>query len=90
LVATFSTQRHNPLLFPERGLGWGTCSTGGAPIQAPNTLVCGGDDPTFVNDMAQWFSNHAVHKATFWDCSTSSIDNGSNPNTAAAPKTDFG
>jgi hypothetical protein len=31
-----------------------------------------------------------VYAATFWDYATSSIDHGSNPNTAAALKTDFG
>jgi Glycosyl hydrolase family 26 len=89
-IAAFATQHDKQLVFPEWGLGWGACSTGGAPIQDPNTQVCGGDDPTFVNDMALWFTQHGVHEATFWDYATSSIDDGTNPNTAAALKADFG
>jgi hypothetical protein len=89
-IAAFSAQHDKPTVFPEFGLGWGTCSTNGAPVKAPNTQVCGGDDPTFVNDMTRWFASHDVYEATFWDYATSSIDNGSNPHSAVALKTAYG
>ena len=31
----------------------------------------GGDDPTFINDMAQWINAHNVFNATFWDYGSS-------------------
>ena len=67
------------IVLPEFGLGW---STGGE--------AGGGDDPTFINDMAQWMSQNNVFEANFWDYGTSSVDNGANPNTAAALAADFG
>ena len=88
-LALFSAEHGKPMVFPEWGLGWGTCSSSGQPISAPNQQVCGGDDGTFVDDMATWFAAHNVYEATFWDYGTSSVDGGSNPNTAAALQTNF-
>ena len=51
--------------------------------------MCGGDDAVFVNDMSQWIATHNVFEATFWDYGSSSVDQGSDPITAAALKADF-
>ena len=61
----------------------------GQPVNGSGQ-VCGGDDGDFVNDMSQWIATHNVFEATFWDYGTSSVDQGSNPNTAAALRADFG
>jgi Glycosyl hydrolase family 26 len=87
-LASFSAEHNKPMVFPEWGLGWGTCSSDGQPVSG-SSGVCGGDDATFVNEMSQWIAAHNVFEATFWDYGTSSIDGGSNPNTAAALQADF-
>ncbi len=87
-LALFSALHNKPMVFPEWGLGWGTCANG-APVTSSGA-ACGGDDPVFINDMAQWIDTHNVFEATFWDYGSSSVDDGSNPNTAAALATDFG
>jgi hypothetical protein len=78
-----------PMVFPEWGLGWGTCSAGGQPITG-SAEACGGDDASFIQDMSQWFATHNVVEANYWDYGTSSVDHGSNPNTAAALRAAFG
>ncbi len=88
-LASFSAAHSKPMVFPEWGLGWGTCSSGGQATAGSNQ-VCGGDNAGFVNDMARWFLTHNVFEATYWDYGSSSVDQGSNPNTAAALRADFG
>jgi hypothetical protein len=89
-LATFAAQHNKAMVFPEWGLGWGTCSASGQAVSASNTQVCGGDDAQFINLSAQWFSSHNVAEATYWDYGSSSIAQGSNPNAAAALHSDFG
>jgi hypothetical protein len=89
-LASFSASTGKPMVFPEWGLGWGTCSGSGQPVSAPNAQSCGGDDANWINDMVGWFSTHNVFETTFWDYGTSSVDQGSNPLTAAALKANFG
>jgi len=88
-LAWFSAAHGKPMVFPEWGLGWGTCSSSGQPVSAPGSQVCGGDDGAFINDSVTWFVAHSVYEATFWDYGTSSVDGGSNPNTAAALRANF-
>ena len=88
-LAAFGAAHNKPLVFPEWGLGWGVCSTGGAPVSGSGE-TCGGDNPTFINDMAGWVSTHDVAEITFWDYGTSSVDNGSSPNTEQALAAAFG
>ncbi len=88
-LASFSAQHNKPMVFPEWGLGWGTCSAAGQAVTG-SSQVCGGDNATFINDMSQWFSTHNVFEATFWDYGSSSVDQGSNPDAAAALKANFG
>jgi hypothetical protein len=88
-LANFGAGHAKPLVIPEWGLGWGTCSNGGAPTSGSGE-TCGGDNPGFVNDMAAWASSHDVAEITYWDYGTSSIDGGANPYTAQALVSDFG
>jgi len=87
-LASFSAAHNKPMVFPEWGLGWGTCSSDGQPVSG-SAQVCGGDDATFINLMSQWIATHNVFEATYWDYGSSSVDQGSNPNTAAALRADF-
>jgi Glycosyl hydrolase family 26 len=77
-LASFSAQHGKPIAFPEWGLGWGPSSPGSGPITVANTQVSGGDDPTFIADMAAWIGSHNVLEATFWDYGTSEVDDGQN------------
>jgi len=89
-LASFATAHDKPVVLPEWGLGFGTCSASGQPITASNRQVCGGDNATWVNLMAHWIETHNVVEATYWDFSTSSVRRGRNPLTAAALATHFG
>ena len=82
-LSSFASQHNKAMAFPEWGLGWGTCSSDGQAVTASNTQVCGGDDAQFINLSSEWFATHNVAEATYWDDGSSSIDGGSNPNTAA-------
>ena len=89
-LATFSSQHGKPIAFPEWGLGWGPSSPGSGPVASAGQQVSGGDDPTFINDMAAWIGSHDVVEATFWDYGTSQVGTGENPATLAALAADFG
>jgi len=93
---SFSRAHGKPQFLGEWGLGWGECSTGGAPVTSVDSNVCGGDDPTFIDDLHRWASAHHFWEVTFWDFGTSTVagcprsctavwpDHSGNPNTAAA------
>jgi hypothetical protein len=89
-LTLFATSHDKPVVLPEWGLGWGTCSASGQPITATNQQVCGGDNATWVNLMANWIQAHHVVEATYWDFSTSSVGAGHNPLTATVLATRFG
>lgn len=89
-LASFSAAHDKPMVFPEWGLGWGACAGNGQAVSSPNAQVCGGDDPTFIDDMAAWIASHNVFEANFWDYGTSTLEGGNNPLTAAALKQNFG
>ena len=88
-LASFAATNGKAMVFPEWGLGWGTCSSDGQAVTG-SAQVCGGDDAQFINLSAQWFATHNVAEATFWDDGSSSVEGGSNPNAAAALRADFG
>lgn len=88
-LASFAAQQGKPMTLPEWGLGWGA-SDNGAPVSDPGTETSGGDDPTFINDMAGWITANNVYEATMWDVSTSLVSPTSNPNSFAAVVHDFG
>jgi Glycosyl hydrolase family 26/Bacterial Ig-like domain (group 3) len=88
-LASFAASEGKPITLPEWGLGWGPPNNGGVLSDAGNS-VGGGDDPTFINDMAQWISEHNVYEATFWQYDTSLLGQKTNPNSLAAFEADFG
>jgi hypothetical protein len=88
-LASFAASQGKPITLPEWGLGAGP-GNDGAAVSASNSNVSGGDDPTFINDMAQWISTHNVSNATFWDYGTSRLSATSNPLSFAAFVLDFG
>jgi hypothetical protein len=88
-LSQFAAQHGKAIALPEWGLGWGPSNNGG-PVSAPNQQVSGGDNPTFVHDMAQWVGANNVANANFWDYGTSVVGGGQNPATLAALVTDFG
>lgn len=89
-LAAFASANNKPIGIGEFGLGWGKSSPDSGPVTAANGPTCGGDDPTFINDMASWISSHNVVSDAFYDEGTSSIENGQNPLTADALYMDFG
>ena len=78
-LATFAAAHDKPIVLPEWGLGLGTCSASGQPITASGQQVCGGDNATWVNLMANGSTSHHVVEATYWDFGTSSVRRGHNP-----------
>jgi hypothetical protein len=88
-LAAFASQQGKPITLPEWGLGWGD-SNDGAPVSDPGTETSGGDDPTFINDMARWIATNHVFEATLWDVNQSAVSTTENPNSFAAVVSDFG
>ena len=88
-LASFAATQGKQITLPEWGLGEGPGNDGG-PVSNPGNNVSGGDDPTFINDMAQWISTHNVFDATFWDYGSSLLSTRSNPLSLTAFVADFG
>lgn len=88
-LASFSAQMGKPMTLPEWGLGWGA-SRDGLAVSDPGTETSGGDDATYINDMARWISTNNVYEATMWDVNSSLVSPTSNPNGFAAVVHDFG
>lgn len=88
-LASFAAAQGKQITLPEWGLGEGPGNDGGA-VNDPGTNVSGGDDATFINDMAQWINNHNVYNATFWDYGSSLLSTRSNPLSLVAFVADFG
>ena len=89
-LASFAASQGKPITFPEWGLDPNPSSNNGGPTSQPGSEVGGGDDPTFINDMAQWISQHNVLDASYWDYNSSQLSGSSNPNSYTAFKNDFG
>lgn len=89
-LKNFAASEGKPMVVPEWGLGWGTCSANGQPIEAPKVQSCGGDDTSWINDMITWFEQNGVYETTFWDYGTSSVDGRSNSLAKAALVSAFG
>ena len=81
-LAGFSAAHHKPMVFPEWGLGWGTCAKG-ASVSGPKG-VCGGDNPVFIRAASRWFATHRVAEVTYWNYGTSRITLTRNPKTRTA------
>ena len=71
-LAMFAAQQDKQIVLPEWGLGWGVCDAG-QPVNAPGNGTCGGDNATFINDMASWIKSNDVFEDTFWDYGSSSM-----------------
>jgi hypothetical protein len=88
-LASFAASEGKPITLPEWGLGEGPSNSGGA-VSDPGNEVSGGDDPAFINDMAQWIRANNVYEATFWQFGSGLLSPASNPNSYAAFLLDFG
>jgi hypothetical protein len=88
-LASFAAWAGKPITLPEWGLGEGPGNAGGV-VSDPGNEVSGGDDPAFINDMAQWIDQHQVYEATFWQFGSGLLSPASNPNSFAAFRLDFG
>jgi hypothetical protein len=82
-LASFAAQQGKPMTLPEWGLGWGE-GNNGQPVTDPGTETSGGDNPTFINDMANWIATHNVYEATLWQVNESAVTTSQNQNSLAA------
>jgi hypothetical protein len=89
-LASFAASQGKKVTLPEWGLDPSPSTNNGGVVSAPNTEVGGGDDPTFINDMAQWITQNQVYEATYWQYNSSLLSSTSNPNSFAAFVQDFG
>lgn len=67
--ASFAAARGKPISFPEWGTG--LRMSGGVPENPQNG---GGDDPTFVRNMAAWINSHPVLYHSYWDFQAPDLD----------------
>ena len=88
-LTSFAAQQGEPVALGEWGLGDGTGDAGQSYTDA-NEQVYGGDDPTFINDMAQWLVTNHVAEATYFDYQSSALSSSENPNSYNALIKDFG
>ena len=88
-LTSFAAQEGKPVALGEWGLGDGEGDAGQAYTDS-NEQVSGGDDPTFINDMAQWLVTNHVAEATYFDFQSSALSSSENPNSYNALIKDFG
>ena len=88
-LSTFAAAQGKSIVLPEWGLGT-VAGDGGLPYTAENSQTSGGDDPTFINDMAQWIQANDVVEANYWQFGIDALSPSSNPNSYAAFVSDFG
>jgi hypothetical protein len=88
-LTSFAAQRGKPVVIAEWGLGSGP-GNAGQPYSAHDATVSGGDDPTFINDMATWIAAKGVAQALYFDFGSSALSSSSNPNSYHALLQDFG
>ena len=88
-LSSFAAAQGKSIVLPEWGLGT-VAGDGGLPYTAENAQTSGGDDPTFINDMAQWIQANGVVEASYWQFGIDALSPSSNPNSYAAFVSDFG
>lgn len=88
-LTSFASSEGKAVAIGEWGLGTGQGNAGQA-YSANNEQVSGGDDPTFINDMAQWLMTNHVYEASYFDSSPSQLSSSENPNSYNALIKDFG
>jgi hypothetical protein len=88
-LTSLAAQDGKAVAIGEWGLGTGAGNAGQA-YTANNQQVSGGDDPTFINDMAQWLASNHIFEATYFDNGPSVVSSSKNPNSYNALLKDFG
>ena len=88
-LTSFASQQGKAVVLGEWGLGSGSGNAGQA-YSANNQQVSGGDDPTFINDMAQWLMTNHVYEASYFDDQSMALSPKQNPNSYNAFVKDFG
>ena len=88
-LTSFATQQGKPVDLGEWGLGTGSGDAGQA-YSANNQQVSGGDDPTFINDMAQWLMTNHIYEASYFDDQSMALSPSQNPNSYNAFLKAFG
>ena len=88
-LTSFASKQGKPVALGEWGLGTGP-GNAGQPYEADNETVSGGDDPTFINDMANWIASNDVYEASYFDFGSSALSSSSDPNSFHALIADFG
>jgi hypothetical protein len=88
-LTSFAAQQGKAVALGEWGLGSGPGNAGQA-YSGSNEEVSGGDDPTFINDVAQWLVTNHVAEATYFDDQSSTLSSSENPNSYNALIKDFG
>jgi hypothetical protein len=88
-LTSFASQQGKPVALGEWGLGPGP-GHAGQDYSASNQEVSGGDDPTFIDDMANWIAANNVYEATYFDFGPSALSSSSNSNSYHALIADFG
>jgi hypothetical protein len=85
-LAKFATKEGKPIVLPEWGLGAFNPTDLNGTYR--NMELGGGDDPTFIDDMAAWIDSHDVFEASYWDYKPETLR--VTPLSAAALQSDFG
>jgi hypothetical protein len=88
-LTSFASGQGKAVALGEWGLG-SVPGESGQAYAASNQKVSGGDDPTFIDDMAKWISDNNVYEATYFDFGSSALSSSSNPNSYHALIADFG
>jgi hypothetical protein len=84
-LTSFASAHHKPIVLPEWGLGWGTCSNTRAVTGSG--AVCGGDNAFFIKSMTKWIATHNVFEASYWDYGSSLVTRSENKATGTALRT---
>ena len=88
-LISFAAQQGKAVALGEWGLGTGS-GNAGQTYTANNQQVSGGDDPAFINDMAQWLMSNHVYEASYFDAQSMALSPQQNPNSYNALLKDFG
>ncbi len=87
-LARFAASQGKPVALPE----WGLAASSPTDLNGRyvDEELGGGDDPTFINAMAQWINRNNVYETTFWQFNGSLLSPTSNPLSYTAFVSDFG
>ncbi len=88
-LTSFAAGQGKPVAVGEWGLG-SVPGRAGRAYSANDQKVSGGDDPTFIDDMANWIASKHVREATYFDSGSSVLSPRSNTHAYHALLADFG